>query len=165
MRGMRIGTHNGDHGRIVLVLALFMIFLIPGCLEEEPGEYPDVTRYEKIPRDAVKVTPEADVHPPILHSDEFEEPVPMPGLVNTKGGEDSPFIMPDGDTFYFLVTPDVSVPPEKQVIDDVTGIYVSHKVNGTWSEAERVWLQDPGKLSLDGAQTIIGNTIWFACAR
>ncbi|MGA1872862.1 MAG: hypothetical protein ACMUHY_04260 [Thermoplasmatota archaeon] len=165
MRGMRIGTHNGDHGRIVLVLALFMIFLIPGCLEEEPGEYPDVTRYEKIPRDAVKVTPEADVHPPILHSDEFEEPVPMPGLVNTKGGEDSPFIMPDGDTFYFFFTPDVSVPPEKQVIDDVTGIYVSHKVNGTWSEAERVWLQDPGKLSLDGAQTIIGNTMWFACAR
>ncbi|MBN1390386.1 MAG: PD40 domain-containing protein [Candidatus Thermoplasmatota archaeon] len=156
---------KSDILRAVPILIIAATVLLPGCFEDGGEEYPDITRYDKIPADSVKVTPETDVHPPILHSDEFEEPVPMPGLVNTRGGEDSPFILPDGNTFYFFFTPDVSVPAEKQVIDDVTGIYGSRRGNGTWTEPKRVWLQDPGKLALDGAHTIVGDTMWFASAR
>ena len=159
-----MGTIQRYIFQLILVSIVALMTLIPGCLDD-PAEYPDTTRYEKIPPDAVKVSPETDVHPPILHSDEFEDPVPMPGLVNTAGGEDSPFVLPDGNTFYFFFTPDVSIPAEKQVIDDVTGIYVSNKINGEWSEPERVWLQDAGKLALDGAHTIVDDTIYFASAR
>ena len=151
-----------------IVLASASI-LLSGCFEDEGEdehkEHPNIDRESKIPDDAVKVTPETDVYPPILHSEEYEEPVPMSDVINTAGGEDSPFILPDGNTFYFFFTPDVGVPPEEQVIDDVTGIYVSNKVGGAWSEPERVWLQDPGKLALDGAHTIDGNKMYFASAR
>ena len=44
-------------------------------------ENPD--RLESIPNNAVKMTPEQDLYPPILHSDEFLEPVPMPWPINT----------------------------------------------------------------------------------
>ncbi|MFW3146422.1 MAG: hypothetical protein ACMUIE_06390 [Thermoplasmatota archaeon] len=152
-------------GRLFLSLTVFLMVMAPGCLREEEKEYPDVTREEKIPADAVKITPEADVHPPVLHSDEFEEPVPMGSPINTAGAEDSPFILDDANTFYFFFTPDVSVPPEKQLLDEVTGIYVSCNEGGIWTEPERVWLQDPGKLSLDGAHTIVGDTMYFASAR
>lgn len=126
-----------------------------------PEEY---NRTESIPDDAVKMTPETDLYPPILHSDEFHDPVPMPWPINTAGGEDSPFIMPDGKTFYVFFTPDVSVPAEKQVMDRVTGIYVSHLLeNGGWSEPRRVSFGDG--LSLDGCAFVQGNRMWFCSAR
>jgi hypothetical protein len=95
----------------------------------------------------------------------MDTPVPLPYPVSTTGAEDSAFIMPDGNTLYFFFTPDVSVPVEKQVLDEVTGIYVSKKSNGSWGKPERVILQDSGKLSLDGAECIQGGTMWFASAR
>lgn len=73
--------------------------------------------------------------------------------------------MPDGNTLYFWFTPDVQVPVEGQLTDGVTGIYVSKKVNGEWGEPERIILQDPGKLALDGAVFVQENTMWFASAR
>ncbi len=122
------------------------------------------SRIESIPGDAIKMTPEQDLYPPILHSNEFYDPVPMPWPINTAGGEDSPFIMPDGKTFYVFFTPDVSVPAEKQVLDGVTGIYVSHLLeNGDWSEPQRVSVGDG--LSLDGCAFVQGNRIWFCSAR
>lgn len=51
-------------------------------------------RESKIPADIVKRTPETDQYPPILHSDEYYEPVPMPYPISTAGAEDSPFILP-----------------------------------------------------------------------
>ena len=51
------------------------------------------------------------------------------------------------------------------MLDSVTGIYVSKKQNGAWTEAERVILQDAGKLGLDGAEFVQGDTMWFASAR
>lgn len=152
-------------GSILLFALIMPLVLLLGCIDEKPEEYPDVDREDKIPVDAVKVTPGTDVHPPVLHSDEYMDPVPMPGPINTAGGEDSPFILPSGNEFYFFFTPDVSIPPEKQIIDDVTGVYFSKKVNGTWSEPERVWLQDAGNLALDGAHTIVGDKMYFASAR
>jgi len=124
-----------------------------------------VDRDTKIPLDAVKISPETDAHPPQIHSAEFEAPVPVPGWVNTAGAEDSPFITPDGNTLYFFFTPDVQIPAEKQLLDGVTGIYRSVKVNGEWSEPERITLQDPGILALDGCEFILGDRMWFCSAR
>ncbi len=92
-------------------------------------------------------------------------PIPLSSAINTAGGEDSPFVMPDGNTLYFFFTPNVSVPADMQLLDGVTGIWVSRKQNNTWSKAERIVLQDSGKLALDGAEFVQGDTMWFASAR
>ena len=141
----------------------------PANLTQQPAQpapsYPTTTREEAIPADAVKITPEMDFYPPILHSDDFETPVPLGPPINTKGAEDSPFMMPDGNTFYVFFTPDVRVPVEQQLLDNVTGIYVYHKVGGQWTGPERMWLNEPGELSLDGCLFVQGNTAWFCSAR
>jgi len=154
---------------------LLAAVLLGGCIKQETPQSQEqqpeeqhlyiVPRDEAIPRDAVKVTPETDLHPPQLYSEEFETPVPMPVPITTAGAEDSPFMMPDGNTFYFFFTPDVRVPVEKQLLDGATGIYVSHRVNGAWSEPERIFLQDPGRLSGDGCEFVQGNKMWFCTVR
>ena len=111
------------------------------------------------------MTPELDKLPPILHSDEYYKPVPLGSAVNTAGAEDSPFITPDGQTLYFFFTPDPDVPAEEQLFDGATGIYVSRKEAGQWTGAERIILQYPGELALDGCQFVLGNIMWFCTAR
>jgi hypothetical protein len=54
---------------------------------------------------------------------------------------------------------------EEQVGDGVTGIYVFHRRGEGWSDAQRVRLQDPGKLSLDGCEFVLGEKMWFCSAR
>jgi Tol biopolymer transport system component len=147
---------------IVLLVALFAVILVGSLLNKEE---PVVNRQSKIPADAVKVTPEEDLYAPQLHSHEYEDPVPVPGQINTAGGEDSPFITPDGNSLYFFFTPDVNVPVEEQVTDKVTGIYLSRKANGEWGEPERIILQDSGKLALDGCPCVENDTMWFCSAR
>lgn len=148
-------------GSMLIVLALMFAF---SCETALPT-YPDVDRADKIPADIYKRGPETDLHPPVLHSAEFLFPVPLTAGVSTAGAEDSPFILPDGNTLYFFFTPDVRVPPQSQLLDEVTGVWVSQKVDGVWNEAQRVWLQDPGKLALDGAVAIQDGEMWFASAR
>ena len=126
---------------------------------------PTVDRESRIPAEAVKVTSETDAAPPQVLSVEYEKPVPVPGAVNTAGAEDSPFITPDGNTLYFFFTPDVKIPAKGQILDDVTGIYVSQKVDGLWSAPERILLQEPGKLALDGCEFIQENVMLFCSAR
>ena len=111
------------------------------------------------------MTPEKDLLPPILHSDEFEDPVPMPYPINTAGAEDSGFMMPDGKTFYVWFTPDPSAPLQDQLADGVTGIYESRRVDGVWQKPERVLLQDQDKQALDGCEFINDSTMWFCTAR
>ena len=136
----------------------------PSSPAQSKSELPPMrSRAESIPADVVKMTPQADVYPPQLHSDQYEAPIPIPGPINTIGAEDSPFILPDGKTFYFFFTPDVRIPVEKQIIDGATGIYVSQKKNDVWSEPERVILNDD--ISLDGCIYVQGNTMWFCSAR
>lgn len=145
---------------VVVVLAVSSAFL------GKPSGGNDVpTRESAIPQGAVKVTPASDAYPPILESDGWQDPVPLTSGVNTAGGEDSPFVMPDGKTLYFFFTPNVTVPAEKQLLDRVTGIYVSKMVNGSWSDAKRVILQDQGRLALDGCACVQGGVIWFCSAR
>jgi hypothetical protein len=143
-----------------LTMLVFVLGGLAGCKQPWPflGD-----RYSKIPADAVKGTPATDPFPPRLVSDEYEEPVPMPGPVNSAGGEDSPFISRDGTELYFFFTPDVRVPAELQVLDSVTGIWYSRLVGGQWTEPERVILND-GE-GLDGCAQLVGDTLWFASIR
>ncbi len=142
--------------RFFIVIILFLLLINNlGCTLTEISEsnediYIIAARQSKIPKDILKREPATDKYPPILHSDEFKYPIPMQKPINTAGAEDSPFIMPDGNTLYFFFTPDVRVLPEKQVLDGVSGIWVSYKTNDIWSEPQRVWLQTPDKLALDG---------------
>jgi hypothetical protein len=46
------------------------------------------------------------------------------------------------------------VPPEGQLLDEVTGVWVSRKQGDSWTEAERVWLQKPGRPTLDDAGSL-----------
>jgi hypothetical protein len=148
---------------LLLSALIIVVILLSGCTKPEATQAP--TREGAIPLDALKSTPETDANPPEVHSNEFTDPVPLPYTINTAGAEDSPFILPSGDTLYFFFTPDVRVPPEKQLLDGVTGIYISTKRNGLWSKPERIILQDPGRLSLDGCEFVRGNVMWFCSAR
>lgn len=143
---------------------LFVLLATSACtITEEPTPIP--SRAETIPTDAVKILPEMDMHPPLLHSEEWQAPIPVPGPINTAGAEDSPFVTPDGDTLYFFFTPDPNIPAERQLVDGVTGIYVSHKQNGVWAEPQKVALQDAGEVAMDGCQFVQGDVIWFCSVR
>jgi len=167
--GVRKSTRTQSaHAAAWLVAALLVpaLLTVSGCdAGSGTPASPVLSRAQSLPGDAVKMTPQSDPHPPILHSAEYETPVPAPGAINTAGAEDSPFVTPDGSTMYFFFTPDVRVPVEKQLLDGVTGVYVSRRSGDSWSEAERVILQKVGKLSLDGAVFVLGDEMWFASAR
>ncbi len=149
--------------KFLLIIAILIFPLFAGCTQSQVQAVK--TRQEALPSDTEKFTPEMDDHPPIMHSDEWEAPVPLGASINTKGAEDSPFVLPDGSGLYFFFTPDVRVPVEKQLLDGVTGIYVSKWAGNGWVEAERVMLQDPGRLALDGCEFVQGNTMLFCSAR
>ena len=125
-------------------------------------------RADSIPLQAVKMTPENDPAPPRL-SDAFKDawydPVPVEGPINTAGAEDSPFITPNGNTFYFWFNGDENKEVTEQTQDPATGIYVSQKENGIWREPERIFLQYFDKLGFDGAPTLFDDTLWFASIR
>jgi hypothetical protein len=150
---------------IRLGMRLLTITVICGCGVNAPQPTPPPNRESLIPTSQIKISPETDIYPVKSETDEYEDPVPLPYPVNTAGAEDSAFITPDGNTLYVWFTPDVSKPVEQQVTDGVTGIYVFHKDGDSWSPAERVMLQDPGKLALDGCEFVQGNVMWFCTVR
>ncbi len=140
--------------------ALVALAVLAGCTEPLYV----IPREDAIPADAVKMIPEMDTWPPILHdSAGWEQPVPMPGPVNTAGAEDSPFITLDGQWFFFFFTPDVQVPANEQLYDGCTGIYWSQRETDGWTEPERVVLCDD--VSLDGCEFTHGDTLWFCSVR
>jgi hypothetical protein len=129
-----------------------------------------ISRLSTIPPDAVKMTPAEDAWPPAV-TPGWSQPMLLDGPVNTAGAEDSPFVTPDGQTLYFFFTPDVRVPADKQLLDGVTGIWVTHRADATlskvegWSEPERVLLADPGELHLDGCVFVQDDWMVFCSAR
>jgi hypothetical protein len=143
---------------------VFLGAILCGCAEM-PSQEVQVDRHQAIPAGAIKITPMTDTFPPVLHSVEFYPPVPLPEAVNTAGAEDSPFITPDGETLYFFFTPDPGIAPEQQLLDRVTGIYVTHQMNGTLAPARRILLQERGRLALDGCPFVQMDTMWFCSAR
>jgi hypothetical protein len=151
---------------IWMMACMILAVLSTGCTGSGGiGDYPDIEREDMLPADIMKREPETDNYPPILHSNDYEEPVPLQYPVNTAGGEDCPVIQPDGKALYLFFTPDVRVPIEKQLLDGVTGTYVSYRIGDSWSRPERVWLEDPGKLSLDSTLCVQDNEMWFCSAR
>jgi len=138
---------------------------VPGPALTSPTAANMIEREALIPKDAIKMSPDSDETPPLLYSSQYEPPVPVPGQVNTAGAEDSVFVTPDGETLYFFFTPDVDIPAEKQILDGITGLYVSQKHDGLWGKPDRIILQDPGKLAMDGCVFVQGNVIWFCSAR
>jgi len=154
--------------RPFLVLTSLLLTAL-ACGEATPPAAPSPTptpdRLAAILAEAVKVMPETDTYPVKSETDEFADPLPLPFPVNTSGAEDSAFMMPDGKTLYVWFTPSPSIPVEKQLFDGVTGIYAFQKTETGWSDPQRIWLQDPGKVSLDGCEFVLGNTMWFCSAR
>ncbi len=161
-----------------ILLLLFIVLLAAGCAEQvpapsspakpaEPEAKPVkiIERESKIPPDQKKITPATDLLPPLVHSDEYSKPVPVAYPINTAGAEDSGFVMPDGNTFYFWFTPVSGAPLGNQLDDGVTGIYMSKKSGGTWQKPEKIILQDQGKQSLDGCAFIQDCVMWFCTAR
>jgi len=104
--------------RLLPLLPVFLMsFTILACAgsstpaiehQEQPAAvYTGADRLAQIPEGAVKISPGMDEHPPQVYSADYSEPVPLPGLVNIAGAEDSPFILPDGNSLYFFFTPSV----------------------------------------------------------
>ncbi|MHB1461339.1 MAG: TolB-like translocation protein [Armatimonadota bacterium] len=156
--------------RILICIAVFtMVITVVGYsadgLTGTRPQVPVITRESKIPTDAVKVLPHDDRYPPMLHSTDYYPPVALAAPVNTAGAEDSPYVSPDGNTLWFVFIPDVRVPPEKQLLDGVTGMYVTRKKGKNWGTPTRVVLNTPGNLSLDGGACVQGDTMWFCSAR
>lgn len=156
------------HSKLFPLLLILPFFL--GC-ESDPADPSDpdpdptqVDRHEAIPSDVAKVTPEEDPTPPILHSDEFQEPIPLPGI-STAGAEDAPFIPASGEELYFYFAADVREPAETQIQDPVNGIWVSKRSGDAWEEPTLVWLQQPGTLSLNGCPFVDGDEMYFCSAR
>ena len=133
--------------------------------EPSPTAIPVRSRLEAIPAGAAMTLPEADPMPPVLHSEEWLPPVPLPGPINTAGAEDSAFVTPDGNRMIFFFTPLPQLPPEQQLFDGVTGLYLSELSSGAWSEPRRLILQDPERLALDGCAFLLGEELWFCSAR
>jgi hypothetical protein len=143
---------------------LLAVFL-SACSPERAMPVEAVNRLDSIPIDAVKISPQDDPHPPLIHDPGYSAPVPVSGPINTAGGEDSPFILPSGDVLYFFFTPAIAQPPEEELTGGVAGIYRSTLGPDGWSEADRVRLAAPGELSLDGCPFFQDGTLWFCSAR
>lgn len=155
-----------DRMKRALTSTLILLLTSLACGTSTPTVAPtSADRLSAISASAIKITPETDVYPVQSFTDEYADPVPLLYPVNTAGAEDSAFILPDGRTLYIWFTPDPNIPAEKQLLDGVTGIYVLHSTEGVWDEAERVILQDAGKLALDGCEFVLGNVMWFCSAR
>jgi hypothetical protein len=154
---------------VCLVLTLACSVFSPSgtspALTSTPAESPTplLSRASAIPEDAHKTTPDEDVYPPVIHLPGYQQPVPMPGPVNTAGGEDSPFMAPDGGMFLFFFTPAVSVPAQQQLTDGVTGIWWSLPEGDGWTEPQRAVLNDD--LALDGCPFYQDGTLWFCSVR
>ena len=129
----------------LLIPSLVLILVSIACGQATTTLVP-ADREARMPE--TKVSPQDDFWPPVA-APGWTQPVPLPHPVNTAGGEDSPFILPDGNTLYFWFTPDVSLPAEQQVGDGVTGIWVTERTGEGWSVPERVHLVEPSADLID----------------
>lgn len=144
---------------------LLALCLLAGCSSPPEQTLSAVDRESLIPVEQVKIDPAADLYPPVSYSAEYADPVPLPYPVNTAGAEDSAFILPDGKTLYVWFTPDPNLPVEQQLTGGATGIYRFEHNGNAWENAERIWLQSPGKLALDGCEFVLGDRMWFCSTR
>lgn len=105
------------------LMVVIIILSANSCGPKTPSM---IDRHSKI--NGVKVTPTEDYWLPIMAAG-WSHPEPLPFPMNTAGGEDFPFILPNGQTLYFFFTPDVNIPVEKQVSDGLTGIWFTNQTS------------------------------------
>ena len=144
------------------LLFLAILIILSSCTKDLT--YGNDYRLAIIPDDAVKIMPKNDLHPPILHSEEFEKPVPL-DIISTSGAEDSAFIPADRDELYFMFVKDVREEPSQQVFERGNGIWFSKLIDGKWAAPELIILQKENKLALNGAEFIYGDEMIFVSAR
>ena len=89
--------------RTTLILALAALAIL-ACAPTSP---PPLSRLDAIPTAAVKGHPDGDPWPPVV-TPGWSQPQPLGAPINTAGAEDSPFITPYGQTFYFFFTLQIS---------------------------------------------------------
>lgn len=162
MRKIYIGLISAS---LILTVSFVLLYQLQTNNSADDQSYILPSRESQIPVDAVKVTPETDFNSPKSMSDEYYDPVPVTGYVNTAGAEDSAFVVPDGSVLYFFFVPDVGVPVEEQVLDPTVGIYLSKNVKGVWSDPIRVLLQEDGKLAMDGCEFVLDDVMYFCSVR
>ena len=156
--------------RVGWIVPLGVVFLSLSCQASATSistltPYPTPkSRLDAIPSGNPKGSPETDFWPPEAASG-WSKPAPLERPVNTAGGEDSPFVTPDGNTLYFFFTPDVGIPVQQQVFDGLTGIWSSVRSSGTWTEPERILLAEPGAPAGDGCPMAIGDRLYFCSIR
>lgn len=155
---------NKNFKTYLLILMIIISLSIGACSKTETRVYDNNFRLASIPADIAKISPETDIYPPILHSDEFSMPVPVE-IISTAGIEDSPFIPADADELYFMFINDPREDPSEQVKDKVNGIWVSKLIEGKWAEPELVILQKENELALNGAEFVSGDKMMFVSAR
>ena len=113
--------------RLPCIVFIALLLAQAGCNDNPaiPDEIlpPEIDRHSAIPSDVAKITPEQDKHPPVLHSVDFHEPVPVP-VISTAGGEDAPFIPQDRAELYFFFAADIREDASVQVQTPVNGIWV-----------------------------------------
>ena len=154
----------GKNMRFILVTV--WVLSIFGCLSDQDAAITSETspsRYDLIT--SSKVYPETDNYPPILHVDGWKKPYPVKGAINSAGLEDSPFITTDGKTMFFFYTPSPEIPAEKQIGDQVTGIYTAKISGEIWQEPERIVLTEKDQIALDGCPFFNGDMLWFCSIR
>ena len=166
------GRRGSTRLRLTLVLATILLIVL-GLAALAPnlnsnGSQNTTTantadRYASIPQWAPKYTPENDTHPPVLHSSGWLQPVPMAGPINTAGAEDSPFVTPDGNSFFLFFTPNLRIDASQQIGDGVTGIWWSTRTASGWSDPVRVYLGSD--YSLDGCEFVQGDIMTFCSVR
>ena len=161
---------TGLNNVAILSIVIAICLLLAGCsssddlVSETVGDT-EPTREEAIPADAVKVTPDTDLYPPVVHSASWADPIPMPGPVNTAGAEDAPVISADGTIFIFFFTPDANLPAEDQVVDGVSGIWWCTWDGSNWTDPVRAYIFDRDETHLDGPFAVQQNTLWFGSIR
>lgn len=106
---------------------------------------------------------ENDRNPIILHSSDWEAPQPLSAPIDMDGDELAPFITLEGDELYFFYTPDLSMSEAKRALDGISGIFSSKKIDGVWSEPEKLVLSEEN--SLDSCIYTDGQTLWFCSKR
>jgi hypothetical protein len=149
MRGQILGLFIG--------LCFILLLFNSACVG---GERPAI---EQTQSSAAGVTPQIDMHPPILHAGDWETPQPLPAPIDGEGNELEPFITLAGNELYFLFTPHLSVSEAKRALDGVSGIYYSKKMHGVWSTPKRLELG--GDNALNGCVYTDGKTLWFCSLR
>jgi len=130
------------------------------------------SRYDAIPADQWKRNQSSDPYQPIILSPEWGNLNNLSMYpLNSAGAEDSPYISPDGKSFYFYYKANMSQSVYEEILEPTSGIYMSN-----WIESENNWT-DPVKLglmgedypynmSLDGAAwTYDDETMVFASTR